>query len=453
MSCALFSLYLTNMDSGASAKLLAEAKAVLKLNDRGKYTVPAGDLYPHQWLWDSCFIAIGLRHLNIERAQDELRSLLRGQWHNGMLPHMIFNSKAEDIKNRRKETPYLNPFAPDNVSTSGLTQPPMLAEAVVKIGEKMKSPERRSWYKEMLGPLISYHEWIYIDRDPHHEGLAILIHPYECGLDDTPPWISELRRHSMPQWIRLTERLHMDRVANFVRRDTRYVPPGQRMSNIEAMAYWAALRRIRRKAFNSEAVLARPLFAVQDLAFNCILVRANTQLREITKTVEHQLPKSLQENMARSEKALEQLWHEPNGQYYSRSFVSQKLIEESTVATFLPLYGGNLPNDRARVLVDLIRSKKKFATNWPVPSVPRDSPHFNPYRYWQGPTWININWLIIQGLKDYGFDKEAQVLTERSLELVAKSGMNEYFNPLNGDPAGAPNFSWTAALTIDLLNS
>jgi hypothetical protein len=53
-------------------ELLAEAKKVLKQNDRGKYTVPAGDLYPHQWLWDSCFIAIGLRHEDVERAQTEL---------------------------------------------------------------------------------------------------------------------------------------------------------------------------------------------------------------------------------------------------------------------------------------------------------------------------------------------------------------------------------------------
>ena len=70
--------------------LLKEATKVLKQNDRGKWIVPAGDLYPHQWLWDSCFIAIGLRHLSIERAQVELLSLLRGQWSNGMLPNIIF---------------------------------------------------------------------------------------------------------------------------------------------------------------------------------------------------------------------------------------------------------------------------------------------------------------------------------------------------------------------------
>jgi hypothetical protein len=35
--------------------------------------------------------------------------------------------------------------------------------------------------------------------------------------------------------------------------------------------------------------------------------------------------------------------------------------------------------------------------------------------------------------------------------MVAGHGFYEYFNPLNGRGAGAANFSWTAALTIDLL--
>src|SRR3954464_1620448 len=99
-------------------ELLAEAKKVLKHNDRGGWTVPAGDLYPHQWLWDSCFIAIGLRHLDVERAQTEIRNLFRGQWDNGMLPHIIFNNLPEYKRDRSNERGNLNPFAPNNVSTS-----------------------------------------------------------------------------------------------------------------------------------------------------------------------------------------------------------------------------------------------------------------------------------------------------------------------------------------------
>jgi hypothetical protein len=83
----------------------------------------------------------------------------------------------------------------------------------------------------------------------------------------------------MPWWVRLFEILHLDGVVNLVRRDTRHVPPGQRMSNIEALAYWSAIHRLRSKAYNSEALLSRSLFAVEDLAYNCMLIRANKRLR------------------------------------------------------------------------------------------------------------------------------------------------------------------------------
>ena len=434
-------------------ELLAGAKEVLHQNDRKRWTVPAADLYPHQWLWDSCFIAIGLRHLDVERAQIELTSLLRGQWSNGMLPHMIFNPKAEDKTARQREGSYLSPYSPDKIATSGLTQPPMLAEAVVQIGQKLGMPERRSWYGQIYPRLLSHHRWLYHDRNPHGEGLVILLHPYESGLDNTPPWISELHKHSIPWWVLVLERTHLDNLANFVRRDTRYVPAYERMSNVEAMAYWAALRRLRRKAYNSEALLSRSLFAVEDLPFNCIFIKANTRLAEIAKTIGQKLPDDLAQSMRKTEDALEQLWDESSGQYYSRSFVSHKLIEEPTIATLLPLYAGCISKERAKRLVELMQNSKWFSSKWPVPSVPLNSPYFNPFKYWQGPTWVNTNWLIIEGLKLYGFDREAAALREKTLELVAKSGFAEYFNPKTGEPAGAPDFSWTAALTIDLLKN
>lgn len=439
------------MANQETEELLREAAKVLKRNDRGKWIVPAGELYPHQWLWDSCFIAIGLRHLSIDRAKTELRSLLRGQWKNGMLPNIIFSKSRDWQRDRELWRSYVNPYSPEDVATSGITQPPMLAEAVVRIGEKLKIPERRSWYAEMYPAILRHHEWLYRERNPHREGLIVLLHPYESGLDNSPPWISELRKHSMPWWVGLIERVHLDNVINLIRRDTRHVPPGQRMSNIEAMAYWAALRRLRRKAYNNEAILSRSLFAVEDLAFNCILIRANSHLRQIAKIINHNPPPDLIASMQNTEKALEQLWDEPSGQYYCRSFISHKLIEEPTVATLLPLYAGTVSKEKAARLVSLLQNRKYFKATYPVPSVPLKSPYFNSVKYWQGPTWVNVNWLIIQGLKNYGFNDEAQALQGRTLQMVERGGFNEYFDPLSGQPVGAPNFSWTAALTIDLL--
>jgi neutral trehalase len=432
--------------------LLQQAENVLKQNDRGGWTVPAADLYPHQWLWDSCFIAIGLAHVDVERAQTELKHLLRGQWSNGMLPNIIFADGPEYRRDREVWRSYISPYSPDDVATSGLTQPPMLAEAVYHVGKKLPKVKRRRWYADMLPYIVHYHQWLYQERDPHQEGLVLLLHPYESGLDNTPYWVSELRKHSLPWWVRLIEKAHVDGVVNKVRRDTQHIPPGQRMSNVEAMAYWAALHRLRRKAYNTEAILSRSLFAVEDLAFNCMLIRANSLLKDIAKVAGRDLPAELLTAMDRTESALEQLWDDTTGQYYSRSFVSHKLVEEPTIAGLLPLYAGNITPERAKRLVELLHSRNWFDAKWPVPSVPLKSEYFDPFKYWQGPSWVNINWLIMDGLERGGFKAEADALRQKTIDMVAQGGFYEYFNPKTGEPAGAPNFSWTAALTIDLLN-
>ncbi len=432
-------------------KMLEEAKAVLEMNDQGIFTIPAEGLYPHQWLWDSCFIAIGLRHFNVERAQQEIMSLLRGQWANGMLPHMIFDKSLRYRQDRNIWRSWVNPFAPDGITTSGITQPPLLAEAVVRIGEKLSLPERRTWYHQVYPALLAYHEWLYKERDPHQEGLVLQIHPYEVGLDNTPPWLDQLHEHNRPWWIALLEKTHLDALVNLFRRDTQHVPPGQRMTNIDALLYFDVIRRLRRKRYSIDAILTRSLFAIEDLTFNSIFIRANHCLEHIATAIKQSLPDELEQSMNKSEKAFEQLWDPYTGQYYSRNFVTHKLIKEPSIASLMPLYSGAISQERAEQLVTMLKNKHLYSARFPVPSVPLNSAWFKPLAYWQGPTWLNTNWLIIDGLKRYKFHDEAQQLMESCLELVKTSGYFEYFSPLDAQPAGAANFSWTAALAIDLL--
>jgi hypothetical protein len=440
-------------DISGTPSLLEQTKAVLEMNDRGNYTQPAHGLYPHQWLWDSCFIAIGLRHLDVNRAQTELLSLLRGQWKNGMLPNIIFRGDPQYRTDRNIWRSWLSPYAPDDVKTTGITQPPMLAEAVVQIGKKLAWPERRQWYRMVYPALVAYHEWLYKDRDPHGEGLVLLVHPWEAGLDNTPPWMAEMHEHLLPLWIRIIEKTRFDRVINLFRRDTRSIPIDQRFSTIEALALLDIQRRLRRKAYDIDKILDHSLFSIEDLPFNSILIRANTHLREIAKSLREELPEELSISMAKTEKAFEDLWDPYSGQYYSRDFITHKLLKTPSIATLLPLYAGSITKDRAEQLVRLLENDQAFGPAYPVPSVPLNSFWFHSKLYWQGPSWVNMNWLIIDGLKRYGFKDHAAALTETTLEMVGKSGSSEYFDPLTGEAAGAANFSWTAALAIDLLKT
>ncbi len=423
---------------------------VLEKNQRGEFTIPAEGLYPHQWLWDSCFIAIGLAEFDVTRAQNEIKSLLRGQWLNGMLPHMIFGDDDSQKRDRNIWQSWRNPYAPEAVSTSGMTQPPMLAEAVVRIGEKLSKVERRGWYQDIFPALVQYHTWLYKERDPHNEGLVMLVHPWESGLDNSPPWIDQLHLHARPWWVSAVDKLNLDKVFLLFRRDTKHVPPGQRLDAIDSLLYFSILQRMKRKNWDTEAILARSHFTMQDLAYNAIFIRANQHLRDIASFIGHQLSDSLLSSMEKTEQALESLWDDFYKQYYSRVFISQKLVKEPSLAALLPLYAGSISKERAEELVKLLKSPNQFGSKYPVPSVPLSSNWYKELGYWQGPSWINTNWLIADGLERYGYTNEARDLREKSLKLIQKHGPYEYFSAKSGQPAGAKNFSWTAALALHM---
>src|SRR5690606_16815254 len=66
--------------------LRQRAIAVLDANRLEGWTKAAPQLYPHQWSWDSAFVAVGLARIDPDRAMEEMRSLFRAQWRNGMIP-------------------------------------------------------------------------------------------------------------------------------------------------------------------------------------------------------------------------------------------------------------------------------------------------------------------------------------------------------------------------------
>jgi glycogen debranching enzyme len=174
-------------------------------------------------------------------------------------------------------------------------------------------------------------------------------------------------------------------------------------------------------------------------------------LLEIAKTLRADFPPDLFESMKRTAKAFDELYDPYTESYYPRDFATHRLLKESSVASLLPLYSGAITKERAALLVKSLENEHLFGPPFPAPSAPLNSPWFDPVRYWQGPTWFNTNWLIIDGLRRYGYHDHADAMVDSMTELVAESGFYEYFNPLSGEGLGAPNFSWTAALTIDLL--
>ena len=88
---------------------------------------------------------------------------------------------------------------------------------------------------------------------------------------------------------------------------------------------------------------------------------------------------------------------------------------------------------------------------WLVPSTDPADPKFEPLRYWRGPIWAVVNWMIADGFAGSGNATLAARIHDQTAALIATGGLMEYFDPTNGSGVGGADFSWTAAILL-LLN-
>ena len=425
--------------------LIERARAVLRGNDLGTSTKPSPTLYPHQWNWDSCFIAIGLSHVDTGRAAEEIRSLLRGQWRNGMVPQIVFNPNATGyFPGPEVWQCERSPDAPAGVRTSGITDPPVLAIAALAVWEN--APDKsaaRAFLREVFPRILHFHRFLYEQRNPDGDGLIVVVHPWESGLDNSPPYLDAGKR------------VHLTYQPQYERLDLLHVPAQNRPSNKDYDLFVWLLEQMRAVNWNQRLYLERATLQIQDVLFNAILSRANAALAAIAGIVDES-PEPAEAWRRETVRAInDKLWDETAGTYYSYDRVAGRLLRDDTIGSFHTLFG-NVPGpDRATRLVQshlLDENRYWPRTGIPVPTTALDSPWFNAENYWLGPVWVNTNWMVLKGLLEYGFVDIAASLRAHTLQLVNRSGFREYFNPLTGEGYGTDVFSWTAALTIDLLS-
>ena len=88
-----------------------------------------------------------------------------------------------------------------------------------------------------------------------------------------------------------------------------------------------------------------------------------------------------------------------------------------------------------------------------IPSHDPDAPGYDGMRYWRGPSWLIVNYMVADGLERDGHVATAARIVEDSLKLIEVGGFSEYFDPFTGAPCGGPAFTWTAAMVIEILNA
>src|SRR5207248_6736807 len=129
--------------------------------------------------WDSAFIAIGLTHVDPDRAMRELEVLFGAQWSDGRVPHIVFNPDAAHYFPGADwwASAATSPDAPREPATSGLIQPPVHAIALQRV-LKATGPAR---IRDLYPRVLEWHRYLAQFRDPDETGLLVIYHPWESG--------------------------------------------------------------------------------------------------------------------------------------------------------------------------------------------------------------------------------------------------------------------------------
>lgn len=75
---------------------------------------------------------------------------------------------------------------------------------------------------------------------------------------------------------------------------------------------------------------------------------------------------------------------------------------------------------------------------------------------WQGPIWINVNYLVFRGLLNYGYTAEARELAEKTVILLGRDferfgALHEYYLPENGEPVLNKGFQNWNFLVLNMI--
>ena len=320
---------------------------------------------------------------------------------------------ARDIISAMLECSREDGFIPLDATPAGirdLTQPPVLALGVKLIHETKADIE---WLKECYPSLKAYIEWDLNNRDSDNSGLV--------------------------EW-------HIEENEN--------CRSGE--SGMDNSPRFDAATQLKAADFNALLSMECEILAgiAEELGFSDDAVMWKERHQKLNQLIN------------------ERLWNDKEKFYFDYDIDQDKMSEVMASSGFLPLICGAPSQEQAAEIAAHLNNPKTFKTAFPVPSIAVCCEEYYAKDMWRGPVWININWLIVHGLRRYGFNTEADMLAARTMEelenMYLKYGVFFEFYDDRGevDPPkllrkgrnipdsfhqAFHDFGWSATLYIDFV--
>ena len=166
---------------------------------------------------------------------------------------------------------------------------------------------------------------------------------------------------------------------------------------------------------------------------------------------------------------LDHLWSSEDAMFWNRRRDTGALVKRISYSNFVPLVADVLPAEDARRMIERhLLSPTEMRSEHGFRSLARSDADYNnraiidPYSNWQGPIWINANYLDWIALRKYGFVSEARwtalTIAKMLHRDISKWGsMHEDYNAETGDglaptPEQSPGGNFTGFVGWNMLS-
>lgn len=362
-------------------------------DDRG-YSFPNPSVYPHLWLWDSCFHSIAWAALGDERAVRELEAVFEAQLVSGFVPHMRYAEPSQ----------YRGPLE----DRSGYTQPPVYGHALATASRRGLPVSAE--LSERVGAAFDY---LWRERRTE-DGLLWIVHPWEAGADDSPRWDGWI---GSTEWNReLWTGFDIELVGL-----TTFEPTGE--------------------ATGSER------FQVAPAAFNAIAAHG---MRELASIGGDPIWVNRADELAAA--IDDRLWDDGRGLWSDLAVVGPAdTVDVPTLDGALPALSTNNAEIANRAL-DQLADESRFAARYGLAYVPRRHPLYRPDLYWRGAAWPQLNHLSRVAAVRWGRVDLAEEIAAMTRRGAMTSGFAELWDPETGEARGAVPQTWAALAAVDAID-
>ena len=172
----------------------------------------------------------------------------------------------------------------------------------------------------------------------------------------------------------------------------------------------------------------------------------------------------LQEAQTLRARIQQTFWDDETGFFYyvdrkdqDFTFEEPDDLKRQAITGFIPLWAEVATPAQAERLVEIMTDPEKFWRPYGIPSLAADDPFYNPRGYWNGPVWVEWQFLMLRGLLNYGYDEQAHALAGRVFDNVIYNLKEdhtfwEFYSPDSRWAGHHQTYIWTGLVARMLLD-